>query len=109
MSRYAATVRAALLGARDLFPQKRLIWLTTHPTGEKPRMYSVPPTEWRTDVVFRAYNEAAIEVMNEMDFEYVDVFRVANVLHDLSYDGNHYKIPVEREVARIIFHTLCRQ
>ena len=70
-------------------------------------MATSPPDEWRTDVVLRLYNEAAVKELEAINFEYIDVFRIANVLHDLTYDGSHFKAPVEREVARVIFHSLC--
>jgi hypothetical protein len=107
VSRYGTAVRAAALGARATLPSKRLVWLTNHPNGHADRMATSPPDEWRTDVVLREYNEAAVKELESINFEYIDVFRIANVLHDLTYDGSHFKVPIEREVARIIFHSLC--
>ena len=39
-------------------------------------------------------------------FEYIDIFEIANVVHDVSYDGAHYIHAVEREIIRIILHSL---
>jgi len=107
-SRYAQEVQAALNGARKLFPKKRLIWITNHPHGETRSISTTPPEDWRNDMVLHSYNDAALRILKELDFEHVDIFRVANVLHDLTYDGAHYKGAVERELARITLHTLCR-
>lgn len=107
VSRYEATVRKVLSNAVQRFAGKRLVWLTTHPHGDNAPMYASPPTEWRSDVLLQLYNEASVRVCREMGVEFVDVFRVADVVHDLSYDGAHYKWPVEREIVKTVLHSLC--
>ena len=105
VSRYSKAVRIYLLSMRSRFATKRLIWLTVNPFPDTPSMYMIPPKEWRSQEVLRAYNDAAIKVANELKFEYIDTFKHANGLHDLSYDGAHFKAPLLREV--LCFLLLC--
>lgn len=100
-SAYAARVAEALRSANRSYPH--VVWLTTHPLGERwASMYTRPPTEWRTDGVLRAYNRAAALAAADAGFEVYDVFGMSNAVHDLTYDGSHYKAPVEREIARMV-------
>lgn len=107
VSRYAAAVDRALRNARLMLPEKRLIWVTLHPHGETDPMYTKPPTDWRTDIVLGAYNDAALKACEAHNFEFIDIFNVANAVHDLTYDGAHYKAPVARELARLVYHSVC--
>lgn len=100
-SAYAARVVEALRSANQSYPH--VVWLTSHPLGERwPSMYTRPPTEWRTDGVLRAYNRAAALAAADAGFEVYDLFGMSNAVHDLTYDGSHYKAPVEREIARMV-------
>lgn len=102
---YAARVVEALRKANE--SHARVVWLTTHPLGERwPSMYTRPPTEWRTDGVLRAYNRAAARAAAGSGFEVFDLFGMANAVHDLTYDGSHYKAPVEWEIVRMVAHAL---
>ena len=97
---------------RSLNPEKRLKWLTTHPHGETDDLYSpynssTSIKDWRSDIVLRYYNEAARRVCRKIGTEFIEVFEVANSLHDLSFDGAHYNGPIERQIARTVMHALC--
>ena len=103
-SAFAARAVQAMRSASASYPHA--VWLTTHPLGEGwDSLYTQPPGEWRTDGVMRAYNDAAAQAVGGAGFTVYDVFGMANVLHDLSYDGSHYKAPVEREIARLVAHA----
>ncbi len=103
LSRYLEKVHKTMARATSLFPSKRVIWLTMHPYGE---FYDNPQREWRNDIVLKDYNEATVELCQRYGYEYIDIFRVSNVVHDLAYDGSHYKSPVEREIVRVILHSI---
>ncbi len=59
---------------------------------------------WCLQLTMRA---AATAAAREAGFEVIDIFGPADVVHDLSYDGGHYKAPVERELIRTLLHPLC--
>ena len=103
ISHYLDKVNATIARAIASFPSKRIVWLTIHPHGE---FYSLPQREWRNDVVLKEYNDRAVELCLKYGYEFVDIFRVANAVHDLSYDGSHYISPVEREIVRVLLHSL---
>ena len=68
--------------------------------------YGDPPTDWRNEVFIKAYNEVAVDVAQRLNVPVIDVFNVASALSDLSWDGAHYLLPVEREIARVVLHIL---
>ncbi len=103
ITHYLDKVHTVMARANAMFPSKRIVWLTIHPHGE---IYEYHKNEFRNDIVLKEYNNAAVELCRRYGYEYVDVFRHANALHDLTYDGAHYKIPVEREIVRILLHSL---
>ena len=80
---------------------------TDHSVGARYFFVSCnPQREWRNDIVLKDYNEATVELCQRYGYEYIDIFRVSNAVHDLAYDGSHYKSPVEREIVRVILHSI---
>eukprot|EP00607_Mallomonas_marina_P002159 CAMPEP_0182436784 /NCGR_PEP_ID=MMETSP1167-20130531/83579_1 /TAXON_ID=2988 /ORGANISM="Mallomonas Sp, Strain CCMP3275" /LENGTH=298 /DNA_ID=CAMNT_0024629323 /DNA_START=417 /DNA_END=1313 /DNA_ORIENTATION=- len=101
-----AVAEMLVLGKQRVAPRK-LLWITTHPNGDMLQSYAQPPKELRTHSLLSRYNDLARELCRNHSVDFIDVYNVASVLSDLSYDGFHYKLPVEREVARVVAHELC--
>eukprot|EP01041_Mallomonas_annulata_P007329 gene7329-14949_t len=103
---YSIIIRNALLRYKSKPFIKRLLWITPFPHGSADSLFRVPPEDWRNEIVLHAYNNAAIEVCKELNVDYIDIFGIANVLHDLSYDAAHFKAPVAREMALLVLNVL---
>lgn len=104
-SAYADAVRLTLRVAKRL-AGKRVFWLTTHAYSENSEMYLQSPNNWRSDIALSDYNQAARLVADAEGVGFIDLFAIADAMHDLTYDDCHYKSPVERELARVVLHTI---
>lgn len=102
--RYEAAVAELLADARAALGSgaSRLLWVTTHPHGFTPRVAA--GRDWRSGAVLREYARASIRAAERLGVSWADVHSMADVLRDLSYDGAHYKAPVESEIARALQH-----
>jgi hypothetical protein len=107
VSQYGNAVEKALTTAKQVYPNKRLLWLTIHAHSDNAQQRSHPPTDWRYDVVLRQFNQAAIRACKSTGVDYIDVFEVMNAVNDITYDGQHYGHAVERGLAKLVFNEIC--
>ena len=109
VSRYGLQVEKVLMKYIEIFQTvgTKLYWLTTHPNPDKFNMYEDPPGDWRTPELLEAYNNIAKRVASKLNVSVIDVYNVAAVVNDISYDAMHYKAPVGREIAKIVLHDVC--
>eukprot|EP01041_Mallomonas_annulata_P006300 gene6300-12749_t len=104
---YEQLVREMLTNAKRRIYPRRLIWLTTHPNGDLSNSYLSPPKELRTHTLLKVFNNIAIKLSLNLSVDYIDIFKFSSVLNDMTYDGFHYKLPMEREIAKVVLHELC--
>ena len=113
VSAYAREVERALKRARALIsPQTRLIWVGVHPWGGEGKTHyhdglNGAQGDWRSDITLRDYSAASLRVAAQLGVEHLDVWSVGDTLRDLTYDGSHFSVPVEQQLARMALHVAC--
>jgi len=85
-------------------PHMIMVWLSVNPMPFIRDIYGkCPPSDWRNDVVLRAYNNAAKCVMDaefsasrewRERWHFLNVFDIIDPIRDVSYDGTHYANPI---------------
>lgn len=86
-----------------------LWWAATTPTAPSSAEVfgKCPPAGWRFPPVIERYNQAAkLALRDRPDIGYLDLYSVAEVLEELSYDGDNYWDPVAREMANLTLSAL---
>lgn len=109
VSKYEAAVRHYISVAVRMFGRDRLLWLTVHPCGEiisngNFSIFGSGRLEFRSSHYLGLFAKASVHVAKSLRVAYFDIFSVANAIHDTSYDGCHYKGPLEGEVAWLVYH-----
>lgn len=84
---------------------KSVFWVTTPSTAINPRRTGID--DWRTDPLLSLYNSISHNVYSSKGMQIVDVFSVTTALHDISYDGYHFKGVVAYNIDLIILNTIC--
>jgi hypothetical protein len=99
---------ARLLALHDRHPNVTITWVSTNPHPFNRRMAQCPAQEWRFPHVIAAYNAAARAAAGRTGgvIGYLDAFRVALPLLDLSFDDAHYQGPVGAAIGRVFGHCL---
>ena len=64
--------------------------------------------DWRSDPVISMYNQLSYDAMHSKGVPIIDLFHLTSALHDMAFDGNHYKGLVGYHVDLRILNELCR-
>jgi len=113
---YAELVNQTLWTYVNRFPKPKLYFVGTFPLGQNSRLYSKPPIDFRNDVVLRDINAAGMKACNHVKhavgfkrLSCMNLFEMANVVRDLSYDLAHFKAPVGLQMALAVMTQFCNE
>ena len=84
---------------------KRVWWLTTNSANTVSG--NTGKIDWRSDPVITMYNQLAVAEMGRLDIPIIDAYRIVAPLHDLSFDGYHFKGIVGHNLDLHVLNTLC--
>ena len=106
LERYESAVRSLLGLMLTLDQNLEVAWVSMPPFPDDPSVYEVPLRNWRSQPVIQAYNAAAASMCKRAGVKFIDIFNVGVALHDVTYDGHHYDLPVGREMTRALLANL---
>ncbi|EKX40681.1 hypothetical protein GUITHDRAFT_142555 [Guillardia theta CCMP2712] len=111
LTRYSRGV-GSLVKVLDYLVTRRhvlhVVWLSTLPHTIDKSMVRCPPTDWRFPHFIEGYNSVARkEVASTAGrVAYLDLYKIAFNLFDVSYDGAHYQGPVGAALATALLNHL---
>ena len=72
-------------------------------------MVRCPATDHRYPHLLAEYNRVAAELASQHQVDFIDVWQPVLDLHDLSFDGTHFQMPVAAPIADAVLEWLETQ